>query len=359
MECTELDSSESRSYVHALYERAVQEKVPLTGTIDLTYQCSLRCVHCYLGPQVRKSERRSEEMATEKVFSLIDELVEAGCLFLSFSGGDPLLHKDFHEIYRHARKKGLILSILTNAVTITHSHVELFREYPPRCVDISLYGATQETYEDITQVAGSYHTCMNGIRALLDAGIPVHLKTPLLTLNKHELREIEKLSESMGCKFRFDVSVTPRLDGDQTPLQYRLPAEDAVHDELRDTGVAKQWAERLEAPDQHQDDLYSCYAGKAVFHIDAYGELRPCLMARKYGYSLHDETFLEGWRGILYAFSEERSLAETRCGTCKKQRICSRCPGSFALETGSEQVPPQFACDLAEARLDMIVSEAL
>src|SRR5947208_2904405 len=98
--------------------RIADERVPLSATLELTSRCNLKCVHCYLGPQEEQWKKRSQEMSTEKVLGIIDEMVAAGTLYLLITGGDPMVHRDFARVYRYAREHGLLVTVFCDGILV-------------------------------------------------------------------------------------------------------------------------------------------------------------------------------------------------------------------------------------------------
>ena len=132
------------------------------------------------------------------------EVTDAGCLWLLLTGGEPLLRRDFLDIYTYAKRKGLILTLFTNGTLITPRIADYLAEWRPFNIEITLYGATQETYERVTGIPGSYARCRRGIDLLLERKLPLNLKTMVMTLNHHELDQMKSLAASLGVQFRFD-----------------------------------------------------------------------------------------------------------------------------------------------------------
>ena len=126
-------------------------KHPFTGGFELTSKCNLKCVHCYL--QDYKAEHL---LSTSEIISIIDKLYEKGVLFLYFTGGEILTRNDFSEIYIYTKKKGFIVELLTNATLITQEHIDIFNEYPPANISISMYGKDENTYRKVTNTQGSF-----------------------------------------------------------------------------------------------------------------------------------------------------------------------------------------------------------
>jgi radical SAM protein with 4Fe4S-binding SPASM domain len=295
-------------------------------------------------------------MDTRQLLFLVDEFTEAGCLYLLISGGEPLMRADFPEIYTHAKKNGLIITLFTNGTLITNTLLELFQDSPPYVIEISLYGATAPTYEKISRVPGSYEKCMNGIRQLLDRKIRVRLKTILMTLNRHEFFDIKKLAEEFGVKFRFDAAIFPCLNGDKTPLSLRVSPEEAIEKEFSDEKNVLQWIEYFKRSQDPilSDNLYHCGAGVDNFHIDPYGNLQPCLMTTNIKYNIADGGFLTGWHGVSHIRDKKAGENVYDCIQCKKIHLCGFCPAFFELETGSADIQSEYLCAIGEERFRQI-----
>jgi MoaA/NifB/PqqE/SkfB family radical SAM enzyme len=352
MDCGQTTLFNDERYLERLNKKIEEERIPFSGSISPTHRCNLRCIHCYLGPHSSSRPVNSGELNTGQIRSLLDEVTEAGCLFLLITGGEPLLRKDFPEIYRHAKGNGLVPTIFTNGTLITESVAELFREFPPYSIEISLYGATASTYEKITGVKGSYELCMRGIQLLLTNGINVQLKTMLMTLNSHEFFAIEETAKNIGVRFRFDAALFSCLNGDKTPLSFRVSPEDAVQKEFSDPVRCRNWKDhvmhRKDSP--VEEDLYICGAGSSTFHIDPYGNLHPCLMTDTIRYNLSAGNFLSGWYNIQRQIREKKTREGFPCKGCNKVMYCNYCPAFFLLENGKEDSCSEYLCRLGSLR---------
>lgn len=340
-------------------QRVATHRVPIQGLLELTSRCNLRCEHCYLGPQEQHWARRDQEPSAEKVCSIIDEIAAAGCLYLAITGGDPMVHDDFPEIYRHARRKGMIVRVLCNGILVKDRIVELFKEYPPDGVEISLYGATSATYEAVTRVKGSYAKCLKGIQRLVDDGVHVQLKTVLLTLNSHELDDMRAIAKGFGVPFRLDSAIFPHLsDRSQAPLHLRLSPEEAVRLELSDPDEVHEWSKHLDAQagQPPAETLYRCGAGVTGFYIDPFGQASPCLMTTKHRHSLSQRSFASLWAKELAQLRSIKPRAEYGCNSCEMQTACSGCPAFNDLETGHEDVKSDFICETTQQRFNTIQS---
>ncbi|MDY6954179.1 MAG: radical SAM protein [Thermodesulfobacteriota bacterium] len=356
MQCTQTTWLSNQAYLQQFNQRVIEDRIPLFGSIDLTYQCNLQCVHCYVGDKTGVRENRGKELSAAQWVALIDDVVEAGCLYLLITGGEPLFRKDFPDIYRYAKEKGLLVTVFSNGTLVTDEIVALFEDLPPHAVDISVYGATASTYEKVTGRKGFYERCVKGIETLLDHGVHVTLKTVVLTLNQHEFFDIERMARAYGVRFRFDPAIFPCLDGDKTPLAFRVAPEEAMAMELSDEERREQWRAFFDrfGGVPTREGLYQCGAGVSMFHIDPYGCLRPCVMVRSPQYDLVTGSFLRGWNGVISAILDKKAGPDNPCRQCEKRTLCGYCPGFFDLENGSEGEPCAFFCAMGDCRLEAI-----
>lgn len=337
------------AYFREFNAKARARRIPVSGSLALTNRCNLRCVHCYVRAPAGRA-RRDLPAAWWK--RLIDQAVDAGCLFLLMTGGEPLVRRDFARLYTHAREKGTVVSLFTNGTLIDADTVKLFKDLPPRVVDITLYGASEETYRRVTGVRGAYARCRRALDLLIENGIQVSLKTVLLTLNRHEFSAIQHISTEFGIRFRLDGSVFPRYSGDREPLRYRLQPSEIAQIEFGDDRRARLWAAfaRSQSGQVRGSRLFVCGAGGSSFHVSAEGVLQPCVMASGIGYSLTGGDFEEGWRRIRVAVSRARMPAGLECRTCERKALCGYCPPFSRMETGSAKRPSEFLCELGKAR---------
>lgn len=340
-----------RAYLERFNAKIAERRIPLFGTIDLTRACNLNCIHCYRGTPSASEKGGLHETGTEKWKQIIDEITAAGCLHLLITGGEPLLRKDFSEIYQHAVRNGMLVTVFSNATCVSDEILALFSDLPPQAVEISLYGASAKTCERITRVHGSFDRCMQGIERLRHRGIRVALKTILMTANRHEFAAIQDIARQLGVKFRFDASIFPCLDGDPSPIDYRVSPETAVQLEMADPERRRRWVDhfRKTRNAQYPETLYICGAGTAAFYIDPAATLRPCLMTQDPEFDLRKGSFAEGWHTVIAAIRDRKNTIDA-CRNCGRISLCGYCPAFFRLEKGDETVRSEYLCELGEHR---------
>ena len=157
-----------------------------------------------------------------------DQVAAAGTIWMLFTGGEIFLRKDFFEIYDHARRLGLIVTLFTNGTTVTERIAERLAADVPYSIEVTLYGRTRETYEKVTGVRGSHEKCYRGVELMLERGLPVKLKTIVMRTNQHELVDMASYAKGHGLEFKYDTMINPNFDGSLMPCNVRLSPEESV-----------------------------------------------------------------------------------------------------------------------------------
>jgi radical SAM protein with 4Fe4S-binding SPASM domain len=352
MDCHHIPNISYTQFDERLNKQVIEKRIPINGSIELTFRCNLRCVHCYCNLPANDSDAIEKELKTEELFHILDQFAEAGCLWLLITGGEPLLRKDFLEIYTYAKKKGFIITLFTNGTLMTPAIVAHLAQWPPHKVEITFYGATKETYERITGIPGSFERCKRGISLLLERDIPLELKTMVMTLNHDDVYQIKEYAEELGVKFRFDPVLNPRLDGSKGPCHFRLSPEEVFELDLADEKRIQEWREfcKTFVGLNKSESLFNCGAGVSSFHMDPYGQMSPCEMARFQEYNLRRGSFEEGWFEWMPEFLKLRPKGDYACARCDLISLCGQCPGWGWLEHGDPEVPVEYLCRIAHLR---------
>jgi radical SAM protein with 4Fe4S-binding SPASM domain len=337
-------------------------RVPVEGVLEPTFRCNLRCVHCYVNQPAGSAAERAREMPTGRLLAVIDEIAEAGCLNLLMTGGEVLLRPDFEELYLHALGRGLLVTVFTNGTLVTDRIADLFDRHRPLLIEVSLYGMTRETYERITSVPGSYDRCRQGIRRLVDRGVPLKLKTMALAWNAHEVGAMQDFAASLGVAFRYDGLLNARVDcGASRQGDVQLPPRELLALELEDPvqrakllGSAED-VRALSGRDLAFEQVYTCGAGQVSFTIDPYGRMQMCQLSRKAAFDLSSEGFATIWEERFGALRARAWQTDAACRTCNLQPLCGSCPGAAELERGDLEAQVPHFCEIAHLRAQALL----
>jgi radical SAM protein with 4Fe4S-binding SPASM domain len=353
----------------AFLERLRRRGTPLGFDLEITARCNNDCRHCFINLPAGDAAARAGELPPEDFVRIAREAVDLGCVWCLVTGGEPLLREDFAAIYLALRRTGLLVSVFTNACLVREEHVALFREHPPRDVEVTVYGATEATYERVTRRPGSYRAFRRGVELLLEGGVKVRFKAVALRSNVDELPEIARFCrERTRDYFRFDAMLHLRYDRDEARnaliREERLPPERIAALDREDE---ERWAtlERTRdaiavAPDaEDRGRLFRCGVRSGNFAVSHDGVYRPCasLWHPDYTSDLRRVSVAEAWRkgaaSIAAARTDDPGFRET-CGSCSIGNLCLGCPAHLDLETQHlDGVVPYF-CAVAMARAALL-----
>jgi radical SAM protein with 4Fe4S-binding SPASM domain len=339
------------------HRKVVAARVPAEGTIEVTRRCPLTCVHCYNSLPIADRAARQGELTTGEHYRIVDEIAEAGCIWLLYTGGEIFARGDFLDIYTHAKQQGMLVTLFTNGTMITPRVADHLVEWRPFAIEITLYGRTRETYERLTGIPGSYDRCMRGIRLLLERDLPLKLKTVAVTVNRHEIWEMKRFAEEeLGVEFKFDAMINPRIDCSQSPLSVRLTPADVVTLDLQDRRRTNEWksfCERFNGPAHAPGELgeiYVCGGGMHSFAIDPLGKMSICTLSHRDTYDLRTGSFREAWEEFLRKVRSKKMTRLTTCVACTLKAMCGMCPANGELENGDPEAPVNFLCHVAHLR---------
>jgi len=351
-----------------LWDKMAAQRRPLGFDLELTARCNNDCRHCYINLPAGDRAARETELTLDEILAIASDAADMGAVWCLLTGGEPLLRDDFAEVYLGLKRLGLLVSVFTNACLVTPEHVELFRLYPPRDIEVSVYGATRETYEVVTRRPGSYDAFVRGLDLLLGSGVPVRLKAMALRSTAHELDEISRFCrERTKDYYRFDPLLHLRFDGDaarnaEIRAERLSPAEvvaveraDAERFGSLQRGCAE--GELVIADAEHTgcDHLFHCGAGNAGFSVGYDGTFRLCssLWHPDTVYDLRKGSLRQAWEEWVPGVRDLRGANPDfleKCRKCGIVNLCLWCPAHAALETGAMDDWVEYFCEVAHAR---------
>jgi radical SAM protein with 4Fe4S-binding SPASM domain len=330
-----------------LVSAAMKARIPLTSSVEIIATCNFSCQHCYIAP----GADREDVMSLTQAKHIFAQLAAAGTLDVLLTGGEVFTHREFREIYLAAKRAGLNIYINTNAYLIGERWANFLAEWPPNGVSISVYGLSNERYEQITRIPRAYDRVVRAVDLLLERGIKVDLKVPAMSLTVDYLPQLKALAEAKGASFRYDSIIQPHEKGDAAPVQLQLAPRQVVDlDEALDPGLEslRPGMERsvARAP---RDKVYGCGAGLFSFHVNVHGGVSTCVSSRQTVGNLLEESFDVVWER-LGGKVEKRFPEGHPCATCKFRSVCAGCPATVESATGLPEGYVQQYCKITHLR---------
>jgi len=385
---------------------------PFEVVWNFTYLCNLKCKHCY-----EDAGKHKPELSTEQAFLAIDKLSEtasAGLPALSFSGGEPLMRKDFFEVAAYARKKIPYLSIATNGTLLTKDNVKRLKNLGIAYAEISLDGATKGVHENFRRVRGCFEKTMKGIQNSINEGLDTCIATTIHKENISEFKKIIELVDKLGVRFmHFNYIPTGRakayVELDLAPKE-RLFILEMIGRKIVNLSIQAKEEERKGKSDILVDRFFStcpqfasvvkkiakeksqdfavsahyaakrgvetvanflggCGAGRLYMCLEPNGDIKPCVF-----FPTNEETIrgniLEGSFEEKWDYDEVFWKLRTRenlksynvggrlvgCGSCEDKYICGGCRARSYSYFNGDLDCPDIGCIYNEKIWERVVS---
>ena len=315
--------------VTRLFEDAYSKRVPLIATIEITNNCNFRCVHCYL------NEKRNDYLSYDNVTKFIDQFCTLGGMYLTITGGEPLLHPQFLDIYKYAIKKGLVITLFTNASLITDDIIHILSAYKPRRIEITLYGYTNDTYQKVTgEHKINIDKILKNIVKIKNAGIEILVKVFVLKDNYMDVEEIIQFVHDNKLKIKMDYLIIDRNKS-------RLEANQIYFNQIKEILIKQDEVDANENLNNYMNQnagnsLYQCGAGRTSCWVKPNNSVQMCNFLEYTAYSLSRYSFKDIWEKYSIYLEESRDREDTVCKACSYKKVCRNCPGLTYGYTGKE-----------------------
>lgn len=305
---------------------------PLSGFFELTPRCSLDCKMCYVHlTDTQMKERGYSELSANQWISLIDQAVDSGMLFSILTGGEAMMHKGFKEIYLHMKEKALLITLNTNATLLNDDYIDFFKKNPPNLIKVSLYGVSEDGYENVTGHR-LFYVVKENILKLKAAGLNVQISVTVSRQLYKETTEIVRFALENHIPYIIDMAM---FDAEQetgrSRNDYDLTAEEIAAKYLEIMELEKKKPiinqDVPEIPQRVSDGTVAkalrCSAGRSSFSIKWNGIMQPCIMELPDCPNAVDIGFKAAWEEVTKISNE--FIIPVECITCKMQKVCSQC----------------------------------
>lgn len=351
-----------------LHIKASLAGIPLNGTFELTPCCNMSCKMCY----VRMTKQQQEQIAPLRTagewLALAEEAKKQGMVYLLLTGGEPFLRPDIREILTGLNKMGLLVSINSNATLIDEEVISWLKEVPPTRVNVTLYGASDATYERLCGNAKGFTQAVRGIRLLKDAGIVVKINCSITPHNVNDVEGIFAFAKQEGLLVQATSYMFPPLRRDTAMVgrNDRLTAEEAAYQSAKTICLLngeeyflqkmKNKAHMSLPGDSGEDcpelpaegDRIRCRAGKCSFWITWDGRMLPCgMFPGENAENVFRNGFTATWEKVKEATSAIRM--SPKCSKCQMRDQCRACAAMALTETGRFDRVPEYRCQMMHA----------
>ena len=348
--------------VEYLHRKASITKTPISGAFELSPLCNMDCKMCYIKMSKEKQESIARLRTKEEWIELAQKAKEKGMLFLLLTGGEPFLVKDFKELYIELHKMGFCISINSNGTMIDEDVIEWLKHYPPMRINMTLYGASNETYGRLCNNPKGFMQVTKAISLLKENNIQVKLNCSVTPYNKDDLKQMMDFAEEHDLVIQATSYMFPPLRKDKTKIgqNNRFNAEDAAFYGAYISAYSNGFDRFKEYIESGQLALYDadddcgvvegdhmrCRAGITSFWMTWEGKMLPCGMIPDEGKDPWEVGFDEAWENAKNIVSE--ITLPVKCAGCGKKDECRACAAMVYTETGTYDKVPQYRCEMTK-----------
>lgn len=307
-------------FYKAVWEKAFAEGIPISGTFELTPRCNFNCKMCYVHLKEKDIPKYGEELSAKEWLRIAEEAKEAGTTWLCITGGEPLMHPEFPEIWKGLSEMGFFLTLQTNASMITGEIQTLLEQYPPRQVKITLYGSNDEVYEEVCGVKKGFTRVNDGIHTLMSMGIPVTLVSTIIRQNAEDAEKMAFYAYVHRLPWDSTIGVRPSLRGAASDLN------DVKLFEKLEESRKKNMEKRIRKSsflDPEKKPCTYCKDYRLGYWILWDGTVSFCSFLNESGISVRNVPFQKSWK-MLLEYEETLEWPE-ECQICEAAKVCERC----------------------------------
>lgn len=326
---------------NSIEDRCEDALRPLRAIIEITHRCPFNCDHCFL------TRSGGDELTGDEIRTLIDRFHEEGVMLLTFTGGEPFLRKDFADLANYASEKPMALRILTNAAMVDEGALDRLPLGSLQMVEVSLYGASPETYERVTGDAKNFTRTLKGMESMNERGLPVHAKFTVLPSNCDDVFATEAMAAEFDALYSIGFKTHPREDGSRVEAVGGATLK----------GILDEWYSARPVPRRNASGgLPMCDAARRGIVVSAAGEVYPCGMFRRSAGNVRERDVYEIWEksSLLRKIRSVKIRDLEKCGACEQFEICGRCAALSLAETGDA-----FGANDQDCRCAAMIEELL
>jgi heme d1 biosynthesis radical SAM protein NirJ len=158
---------------------------------NLIRRCNLTCKHCYT---TSTDINFPNELSTQEIYTVMDDLKAFKVPVLILSGGEPLLHPDIFDISRRAKDMGFYVALSTNGTKISADNIDEIASIDYQYIGVSLDGI-KDTHDQFRRMKGSFDQALHGIHLCLEKGIKVGLRFTLTQDNNQDFPALLQLMD--------------------------------------------------------------------------------------------------------------------------------------------------------------------
>lgn len=333
-------------YSHALLNKCKQKELPYHVCFELTPFCNFHCNMCYIRLNPRQAAKKGELLSTSQWIFLANAAKKMGALSMELTGGEALIRPDFNTLYNAFIDLGFLIILRSNGYSFNDDTLLLLKKKKPYKILITLYGATDETYQSVCGVANGFSIVSKNITMLRDAGFRIGLSTTITRENRSELGAMKTWANDNGFNLTVSGMLITPIEGTERTVNHLRFQEPNETFEL--TEEMKAIPRKVINKDFYLNPFWMCRSFGAKFTITWNGKMTMCNINP----SIWSDPFKAGVETAYHElYSQLKAIKRPdKCMNCKYLDLCSVCPSMLYSGTGNMEQTNDDLCKYAHRK---------
>lgn len=348
-----------------LIEKASREQFPIMSAFELLPVCNLKCKMCYVRKSMEDVQNAGGIKDAKWWLNVAKDAAEYGLLYPLLTGGEPFLHPEFDKILSGMLNMGLQVSVNSNGTLIDKKWAAFLSENRPTRINITLYGASEESYQRLCGDGNAYRKVRRAVEYLKEYGIPVKFNASITPDNVKDIEQMISFAKDQNAPIQVATYMFPptRRDKSMVGQNARLSPDEAAL--ARVTADYMQtnpdWfitqAKRYEAfvpleqnpweQGERGEKGMRCRAGLCSLWVDWQGNFMNCGMYGSVKTNIENKTFKQAWDEIVDQTVKVRYTPD--CISCPNEPLCHPCIAMIHNECGTHSGRPEYMCQMNQS----------
>ncbi|MDO5299760.1 MAG: radical SAM protein [Clostridia bacterium] len=350
--------------------RADMNQIPISGCFELLPLCNMDCKMCFAKMTRKQMEQHAPMREYHEWLELARQARDEGMMFLLLTGGEVFLYPHFRELYLGLKKMGIVVTINSNGTLINEEIADLLASDPPRRMNITLYGSSDDVYARLCGNPHGFSQVTRGIELLLERGIQVKINCSVTPYNVDDLDNIFSVARKYRLPIEAAYYMIPAVRKENAEnTQFRLTPQKAaearlhIRELLYPPELFREYV--MELLEKYRGDVqnqawkpgFTCRAGNSVFWVNYDGMMSACSFTREpILFDIFQMPFKEAWAHLIENV-QTLHLAK-KCHDCRMRVLCTRCAAAAYGETGDYEGVPEYHCELTRHFIELLEEKA-
>lgn len=334
-------------YSSGMFEKYKQAGKPFQASYEMTPFCNFKCNMCYVRLDPEQAKAQGKLLSTEQWLQIALDSRKMGTTVLEVTGGEATTRADFPVLYEAFSKMGFLIHLRTNGYLIRGELLNLLKKYKPRRISVTLYGASDDTYQKVCGISDGFSVVTQNVLAMRDAGLNVRLIMTVTNDNRDDLEKLIRWAKD------HDTTIMP-YGGLITPVRAAKRSIDHLQVQIPD--------DEFDLTEEEKQSAYYEIADRPAL-------MKPFWMCRGFGAKCCISwdgrmtvcnTFTPIWSDVVKdgyekAFHDlydklKKLKRPQECDSCAFIEYCGACPAQILSATGDPEHTCDAICRLARKR---------